>query len=121
MVDKRSICAAVRKKIGRPAGIGRSSGNSRKIQSAQSRQKTGFPINIHAFQSQGTILRSARTWSKAKRISLASIPQRQARIPNSGIPNHTNAMRTRREIRWWKKVSFVFPRPFKMLPDEVAR
>ena len=99
MVDKRSICTAVRKKSGRPAGIGRSSGNSRKIQSAQSRQKTGFPINIHAFQSHGTILRSARIWSRAKSISLASIPQRHARIPNSGIPNHTKAMRMRSETR----------------------
>ena len=121
MVDKRSICTAVRKKSGSPAGSGSVSGKSRKSHRAQSRQKTGFPINIHAFQSQGTILRSARIWSRAKSISLASIPQRQARIPNSGIPNHTNVMRTRREIRWWKKVSFVFQRPFKILPDEVAR
>ena len=120
-MDKIRTCAAVRKNSGKPAGIGRSSGNRRKIQSAQSRQNTGFPINTQAFQSQGTILQRARIWSRAKRISLASIPQRQARIPNSGIPNHTNAMRTRREIRWWKKVSFVFPRPFKMQPDEVAR
>ena len=59
-MDKISTCAAVRKKSGKPAGIGRSSGNSRKIHRAQSRQNTGFPINTHAFQSQDTILRSAR-------------------------------------------------------------
>ena len=109
MVDKRSICTAVRKKSGSPAGSGSVSGKSRKSHRAQSRQKTGFPINIHAFQSHGTILRSARTWSRAKKISLASIPQRQARI------------RMRSETRSWKNVSYVFPSPFKMLPDEVAR
>ena len=34
-------------------GSGESSGNRRKIQSAQSRQNTGFPIRVHAFQSHG--------------------------------------------------------------------
>ena len=98
-MDKRSICTAVRKKSGSPAGSGSVSGKSRKSHRAQSRQKTGFPINIHAFQSHGTILRSARIWSRAKSISLASIPQRHARIPNFGIPNHTKAMRMRSETR----------------------
>lgn len=86
MVDKRSICTAVRKKSGSPAGSGSVSGKRRKSHRAQSRQKTGFPINIHAFQSHGTILRSARIWSRAKRISLASIPQRQAPDPKLRDP-----------------------------------
>lgn len=37
------IRTAVRKNSGKPDGIGKSSGNRRKIQSAQSRQNTGFP------------------------------------------------------------------------------
>ena len=45
------IRTAVRKNSGKPDGIGKSSGNRRKIQSAQSRQNTGFPIRIHAFHS----------------------------------------------------------------------
>ena len=93
------IRTAVRKNSGKPDGIGKSSGNRRKIQSAHSRQNTGFPIRIHAFHSNAVILRSARIWSRARRTSLAHIPQRQERIPNTGIPNHTKAMRTRSETR----------------------
>ena len=58
------IRTAVRKNSGKPDGIGKSSGNRRKIQSAQSRQNTGFPIRIHAFHSNAVILRSARIWSR---------------------------------------------------------
>ena len=86
-----------------------------------SMNRAGFAIIFVPSQGKYARRRMDRQHMRARISSLASIPQRYPRMPKEGMAKRTNARRIIMAVTFRKKVTEVFPSPFKMLPMVDAR
>ena len=122
-MPRKAIFPAVRKKgwIFGSRERGSIDKKAARIPQESRRKHTGFTIIFQASQVKSAWHVKANRCIPARMISLTSIPHNRAVIPNRGIPKDTKARRISRAATFWRKVTPVFPRPFRILPIVVDR
>lgn len=93
----------------------------RSIPNARRLYKIGFSRVSRGENEKEISFFNAHMCKNVRRSSAARLPQRYAMMPNRGTAKITKPKTAICAITWLKKVTPVFPSPFKTLPSVVPR